>query len=270
MKAAVLNGPKTPLEMTELTIDEPRAGEALVRVVVAGVCHSDLHFIEGTYPGQYPMVLGHEVAGIVEELGPGVTNVAKGDRVIMGFVLIFLHDHSATEPPAGDNGQVSGDVLANTRRNELKETELKEKELALEANSKKASKEVATKIEESEKAKAAATEAQEAAGAAQAASELAKKEFEAAKAALAASTPTCDGAGGDTEGLNLLRQELQRAKGEAEAANKNAAKATSEAEQAKAEAAAAAEKCPVVKCPVCPEKLAPVRLPGPIPCLPCA
>lgn len=86
MKAAVLNAAQTPLEMADLTIDEPGAGEALVRVVTAGVCHSDLHFIEGTYPGRYPMVLGHEVAGIVEELGPGVTNVAKGDRVIMGFV----------------------------------------------------------------------------------------------------------------------------------------------------------------------------------------
>ena len=86
MKAAVLNAPQTPLELTDLTIDEPGPGEALVRVVTAGVCHSDLHFIEGTYPGRYPMVLGHEVAGIVEELGPGVTNVAKGDRVIMGFV----------------------------------------------------------------------------------------------------------------------------------------------------------------------------------------
>ena len=86
MKAAVLNSPQTLLEMSALTIDEPHAGEARVRVVVAGVCHSDLHFIEGTYPGRYPMVLGHEVAGIVEEVGPGVTNVVRGDRVIMGFV----------------------------------------------------------------------------------------------------------------------------------------------------------------------------------------
>ena len=86
MKAAVLSGPQTPLEMCDLTIDDPGAGEALVRVVVAGVCHSDLHFIEGTYPGRYPMVLGHEVAGIVEEVGSGVTNVVRGDRVIMGFV----------------------------------------------------------------------------------------------------------------------------------------------------------------------------------------
>jgi S-(hydroxymethyl)glutathione dehydrogenase/alcohol dehydrogenase len=86
MQAAVLKAAQTPLEMEDITLDEPGAGEALVRVVTAGVCHSDLHFIEGTYPGRYPMVLGHEVAGIVEELGPGVTSVAKGDRVIMGFV----------------------------------------------------------------------------------------------------------------------------------------------------------------------------------------
>lgn len=86
MKAAVLNAPQTPLEMVDLTLEDPGPGEALVRVVTAGVCHSDLHFIEGTYPGRYPMVLGHEVAGIVEALGPGVTNVAQGDRVIMGFV----------------------------------------------------------------------------------------------------------------------------------------------------------------------------------------
>ena len=52
MKAAVLNAPKTPLTIEDLTIDEPIAGEALVRVVAAGVCHSDLHFIEGTYPGR--------------------------------------------------------------------------------------------------------------------------------------------------------------------------------------------------------------------------
>ncbi len=86
MKAAVLNAPKTPLVIEELTIDEPIAGEALVRVVAAGVCHSDLHFIEGTYPGRLPMVLGHEVAGVIEKVGPGVTHVKAGDRVIMGFV----------------------------------------------------------------------------------------------------------------------------------------------------------------------------------------
>lgn len=86
MRAAVLNSVGTPMAIEDLTIDEPRSGEALVRVIAAGVCHSDLHFIEGTYQGQLPMVLGHEVAGIVEAVGAGVTNVSAGDRVIVGFV----------------------------------------------------------------------------------------------------------------------------------------------------------------------------------------
>ncbi|MBM3140262.1 MAG: Zn-dependent alcohol dehydrogenase [Chloroflexi bacterium] len=86
MRAAVLNEVRTPLAIEELTIDEPGAGEALVRIVATGVCHSDLHFIEGTYPARLPTVLGHEVAGVVERLGVGVTNVKPSDRVILGFV----------------------------------------------------------------------------------------------------------------------------------------------------------------------------------------
>ena len=86
MRAAVLNEVGKPLVIDDLTIAEPGTGEALVRVVAAGVCHSDLHFIEGTYKRELPLVLGHEVAGIVEAVGPGVTNVVAGDRVIVGFV----------------------------------------------------------------------------------------------------------------------------------------------------------------------------------------
>ena len=86
MRAAVLNEARSPLTIDELTIDDPGAGEALVRVVAAGVCHSDLHFIEGTYPARMPTVLGHEVAGVVEAIGAGVTNVVVGDRVVLGFV----------------------------------------------------------------------------------------------------------------------------------------------------------------------------------------
>ncbi|MCK9487167.1 MAG: Zn-dependent alcohol dehydrogenase [Dehalococcoidia bacterium] len=86
MKAAVLTGAREPLVIEDITIDEPLAGEALVKVIAAGVCHSDLHFIEGTYPARYPHILGHEVAGVVERVGAGVTNVAPGDRVILGFV----------------------------------------------------------------------------------------------------------------------------------------------------------------------------------------
>ncbi len=86
IKAAVLNAGGTPLNMETLTLDDPAPGEALVRVVAAGVCHSDLHFIDGIYPGRYPMVLGHEVAGVVEAVGPGVTSAKAGDRVIMAFI----------------------------------------------------------------------------------------------------------------------------------------------------------------------------------------
>lgn len=86
MRAAVLNEVGKPLAIEEITIAEPGMGEALVRVVAAGVCHSDLHFMEGTYKRELPMILGHEVAGIVESVGPGVSNVVAGDRVIVGFV----------------------------------------------------------------------------------------------------------------------------------------------------------------------------------------
>ncbi|MCB9482609.1 MAG: Zn-dependent alcohol dehydrogenase [Dehalococcoidia bacterium] len=86
MKAAVLNEAKKPMTIDEVELDSPVAGEAKVRVVAAGVCHSDLHFIDGVYPTRFPTILGHEVAGVVEEVGPGVTNVVPGDRVILGFV----------------------------------------------------------------------------------------------------------------------------------------------------------------------------------------
>ena len=86
MKAAVLSEAKKPMTIDEVELDSPVAGEAKVRVVAAGVCHSDLHFIDGVYPTRFPTILGHEVAGVVEEVGPGVTNVVPGDRVILGFV----------------------------------------------------------------------------------------------------------------------------------------------------------------------------------------
>ena len=82
MRAAVLNEARTPLTIDELTIDDPGPGEAIVRVVATGVCHSDLHFIEGTYPARMPTVLGHEVAGVVEAVGEGVVGFQLGDPVI--------------------------------------------------------------------------------------------------------------------------------------------------------------------------------------------
>jgi S-(hydroxymethyl)glutathione dehydrogenase / alcohol dehydrogenase len=82
MKAAVFHGPKLPLSIEDVEIDKPQDREVLIKTVASGVCHSDLHFVEGLYPYAAPAVLGHEAAGIVEEVGKQVTYVKPGDHVI--------------------------------------------------------------------------------------------------------------------------------------------------------------------------------------------
>jgi len=82
MKAAVFHGAHQPLTIEEITIDKPMAREVVVRTVATGVCHSDLHFVDGYYPMQPPAILGHEGAGIVEAVGDHVTYVKPGDHVI--------------------------------------------------------------------------------------------------------------------------------------------------------------------------------------------
>jgi S-(hydroxymethyl)glutathione dehydrogenase/alcohol dehydrogenase len=87
MKAPVLTAYDTPLEMRDdIEIAPPGPGEVKIRVVASGVCHSDLSVLNGTIPLPTPIVLGHEGAGIVEELGDGVTSVAVGDHVVLSFV----------------------------------------------------------------------------------------------------------------------------------------------------------------------------------------
>ena len=87
IRAAVLHAYGQPLEVCELELDPPGRGEVLVRVAAAGVCHSDLHLADGHLgPGRHPMVLGHEGAGIVEQVGEGVAHVAPGDAV--AFCLV--------------------------------------------------------------------------------------------------------------------------------------------------------------------------------------
>ncbi len=76
----------TPLQITEIDLDPPGPGEVLLRVRAAGLCHSDLSVIDGNRPRPLPMVLGHEAAGVVEELGAGVTDLAVGDHVVTAFV----------------------------------------------------------------------------------------------------------------------------------------------------------------------------------------
>ncbi len=82
MKAAIFHGANQPLTVEQVEVDEPQEHEVLVRTVATGVCHSDLHFAEGSWPHPAPAVLGHEGAGIVEKVGKSVTYLKPGDHVI--------------------------------------------------------------------------------------------------------------------------------------------------------------------------------------------
>src|SRR4051795_10901872 len=82
MKAAVLHQPNQPLTIEEVALEKPRSREVVLRTAFAGLCHSDLHFIEGLYPTPTPVVLGHESSAIVEAIGDDVTYVKPGDHVI--------------------------------------------------------------------------------------------------------------------------------------------------------------------------------------------
>lgn len=82
MKAAVLFEADTPLEIVEISTRKPKAHEVLVRTARVGLCHTDLHFIEGKNPHPLPLVLGHEASGVVEQVGSEVTYVKPGDHVV--------------------------------------------------------------------------------------------------------------------------------------------------------------------------------------------
>jgi alcohol dehydrogenase len=110
-----------PLKILDLELDAPGAGEVLVRVQAAGLCHSDLSVINGDRPRPLPMVIGHESAGEVLECGPGVVDLAPGDRVVMVFMpscggcLPCAEGRPALcEPGAASNG--AGVLLGGGRR----------------------------------------------------------------------------------------------------------------------------------------------------------
>lgn len=90
-RAAVLREIGKDWEITELELDPPRAGEVLVRFAASGLCHSDDHLRTGDIPVRYPIVGGHEGAGVVEETGPGVTRVEPGDHVVCSFLPVCGH-----------------------------------------------------------------------------------------------------------------------------------------------------------------------------------
>ena len=85
-RAAVLRTRGGRFEIEPITLDAPRDDEVLVRVMAAGLCHTDLIARDQLYPVPQPIVLGHEGAGVVERVGAGVTGVAPGDRVVMSFL----------------------------------------------------------------------------------------------------------------------------------------------------------------------------------------
>lgn len=86
IKAAVFVEANKPLQIEELELEGPKAHEVLVKLTATGVCHSDVHVVTGDMPLPGPIVLGHEGAGVVQAVGPGVTRVQPGDKVVLTFL----------------------------------------------------------------------------------------------------------------------------------------------------------------------------------------
>ncbi|NKQ55560.1 NDMA-dependent alcohol dehydrogenase [Amycolatopsis sp. K13G38] len=85
-RAAVVEQGSNAFEIRELDVDEPGVGEVHVKFVASGLCHSDLHLIDGDIVPRFPIVAGHEGAGIIESVGPGVTRLKPGDHVVCSFI----------------------------------------------------------------------------------------------------------------------------------------------------------------------------------------
>lgn len=97
---AIATGPKAPFEVAEVDLEEPRADEVVVRVVGAGLCHTDLVARDKEYPVPHPLVVGHEGAGYVHAIGEDVTHVAVGDPVVLTFLSCGQCALCATGNPA--------------------------------------------------------------------------------------------------------------------------------------------------------------------------
>lgn len=118
MKAAVLRHPKDPLVIEDVAIGKPGPREVLVRTAAVGVCHTDLHFLDGAYPHRMPAILGHEAAGVVEQVGAEVRTVKPGDHVITCLSAYCGHcEHCLT-------GHLSLCAEPDTRRRQGEEPRL--------------------------------------------------------------------------------------------------------------------------------------------------
>ncbi|MCT7658959.1 alcohol dehydrogenase catalytic domain-containing protein [Mycobacterium deserti] len=110
-----------PLSVGELELAPPGDGEVLVRIEAAGLCHSDLSVVDGNRVRPVPMLLGHEAAGVVEELGPGATDVETGQRVVMTFLPRCGHceacaTNGLTPCGPGSAANTAGTLLTGERR----------------------------------------------------------------------------------------------------------------------------------------------------------
>ncbi len=112
MKAAVLVEAGKPLEIEDVTISNPGPHEVLIRTAACGLCHSDLHFMDGSYPHPLPAIPGHEAAGIVEAIGSEVRTVAVGDAVVSCLSAFCGHCEFCV------SGRMSLCLGADTRRAE--------------------------------------------------------------------------------------------------------------------------------------------------------
>jgi S-(hydroxymethyl)mycothiol dehydrogenase len=113
VQGVVARGKGEPVEVTTVLVPEPGPGEALVTVQACGVCHTDLHYKEGGIGGDFPYLLGHEAAGVVDAVGPDVTDVAPGDFVILNWRAVCgrcracrycFNTHNATQKMTLEDG----------------------------------------------------------------------------------------------------------------------------------------------------------------------
>lgn len=91
VRAAIVTGEDTEVEVRDIVLPEPGPNDVRIKVAAAGVCHSDMSMINGTFKPQYPLVLGHEASGTVVEVGSAVTRVAVGDRVVGNWAPACRH-----------------------------------------------------------------------------------------------------------------------------------------------------------------------------------
>src|SRR6187397_2012495 len=125
VKAVVARSKGAPVTVETILVPDPGPGEALVQVQACGVCHTDLHYREGGINDDFPFLLGHEAAGTVESVGPGVTDVAPGDFVILNWRAVCgrcracsrgepwycFNTHNATQKMTLEDGTVLSPAL---------------------------------------------------------------------------------------------------------------------------------------------------------------